>query len=190
MRRRRPPLQQPETGRLPSEIPCMPSRYRRMVWSTSPTAAIGACRCTTSREYITQVFINRTEAASAAGLSFSPDAQQTYLYVADYGNSHVAVLNRKTLEVLLSVRQEKPGPGRLPGTSPSRRGLQGQLVYRGGRARESCAEVRVQRNVGAADTSSPVNARRRTLRSIATPPRRPSGRGFRPEHSWRASARP
>jgi hypothetical protein len=66
-------------------------------------------------KYITQVFINRTEAASAAGLSFSPDAQQTYLYVADYGNSHLAVLNRKTLEVLYQFGKRSPAPGDFQG---------------------------------------------------------------------------
>src|SRR5204862_938021 len=48
-------------------------------------------------KYITQVFINRAGPSpqSAAGLAFSPDAQQQFLYVADYGNSHIAVLARK-----------------------------------------------------------------------------------------------
>jgi DNA-binding beta-propeller fold protein YncE len=66
-------------------------------------------------KYITQVFINRTDAVSAAGLAFSPDAQQTYLYVADYGNSHVAVLNRKTLDVLYQFGKRSPAPGDFQG---------------------------------------------------------------------------
>src|SRR6185295_20379079 len=53
-------------------------------------------------KYVTQVFINRAGPSngSAAGVGFSPDAQQRFLYVADLGNSHVVVLNRKTLAVL------------------------------------------------------------------------------------------
>jgi hypothetical protein len=66
-------------------------------------------------KYINQVFINRSEGVSAAGLSFSPDAQQTYLYVADYGNSHLAVVNRKTLEVLYQFGKRGPAPGDFQG---------------------------------------------------------------------------
>jgi DNA-binding beta-propeller fold protein YncE len=66
-------------------------------------------------KYITQVFINRTEGVSAAGLAFSPDAQQTYMYVADYGNSHLVVVNRKTLEVLYQVGKRSPAPGDFQG---------------------------------------------------------------------------
>ena len=55
-------------------------------------------------KYVTQVFINRAgpSAESAAGLAFSPDTQQQFLYVADYGNSHIAVLDRKTLRFSIS----------------------------------------------------------------------------------------
>jgi hypothetical protein len=69
-------------------------------------------------KYMTQVFINRAgpSNSSAAGLGFSPDAQQQFLYVADLGNSHVVVLNRKTLEVLyqFGVRGTKPGDFQTP----------------------------------------------------------------------------
>jgi hypothetical protein len=65
--------------------------------------------------YVNQVFINRSEGPSAAGLAFSPDAQQTYLYVADYGNSHVAVVNRKTLEVLYQFGKRSAAPGDFQG---------------------------------------------------------------------------
>jgi DNA-binding beta-propeller fold protein YncE len=64
-------------------------------------------------KYVTQVFINRAgpSAQSAAGLAFSPDGQQQFLYVADYGNSHIAVVDRKSLQVLYQFgqRSEKPG---------------------------------------------------------------------------------
>ena len=64
-------------------------------------------------KYVTQTFINRRGPSpqSAAGLAFSPDAQQQFLYVADYGNSHIAVLDRKSLQLLYQFgqRSEKPG---------------------------------------------------------------------------------
>ncbi len=64
-------------------------------------------------KYVNQVFINRAGPSpqSAAGVAFSPDAQQQFLYVADYGNSHIAVLDRKSLQVLYQFgqRSEKPG---------------------------------------------------------------------------------
>lgn len=69
-------------------------------------------------KYLTQVFINRTlsPAGSAAGLAFSPDPEQKFLYVADYNNSHLLVLDRKSLEVLyqFGMRSEKPGDFRGP----------------------------------------------------------------------------
>ena len=68
---------------------------------------------TPAGKYVTQVFINRAgpSAGSVAGLAFSPDPQQQFLYAADYGNSHIAVLDRKTLEVLyqFGTRSAKPG---------------------------------------------------------------------------------
>jgi DNA-binding beta-propeller fold protein YncE len=64
-------------------------------------------------KYVTQTFINRSGPSpqSAAGLAFSPDEQQQFLYVADYGNSHIAVLDRKSLQLLYQFgqRSEKPG---------------------------------------------------------------------------------
>lgn len=69
-------------------------------------------------KYVAQVFINRTvpSQGTAAGLAFSPDAQQRFLYVSDLGNSHMAVLNRKTLEVLyqFGAKGAKPGEFQAP----------------------------------------------------------------------------
>ncbi len=66
-----------------------------------------------SGKYIDQVFINRAgpNAQSAAGLAFSTDPDQKFMYVADYGNSHVVVVDRKTLKVLyqFGARSAKPG---------------------------------------------------------------------------------
>jgi DNA-binding beta-propeller fold protein YncE len=68
---------------------------------------------TPAGKYVTQVFINRAgpAAGSVAGLAFSPDRQQQFLYAADYGNSHIVVLDRKTLSVLyqFGTRSAKPG---------------------------------------------------------------------------------
>jgi len=73
---------------------------------------------TPAGKYVTQAFINRAGPSngSVAGLAFSPDPQQQFLYVADYGNSHVLVLNRKTLQVLYQFGglSAKPGDFRGP----------------------------------------------------------------------------
>jgi hypothetical protein len=68
---------------------------------------------TTEGKFVTQAFINRAgpAAGSAAGLGFSPDRQQQFLYVSDLGNSHVAVLNRKTLQVLYQFGSRGSAPG-------------------------------------------------------------------------------
>jgi DNA-binding beta-propeller fold protein YncE len=69
-------------------------------------------------KYVTQAFINRSgpAAGSAAGLAFSPDPQQQFVYVSDLGNSHVLVLDRKTLKVLYQFgsRGTKPGDFQAP----------------------------------------------------------------------------
>ena len=64
-------------------------------------------------KYVTQVFINRTipSAGTAAGIAFSPDARQQFLYVSDLGNAHIAVLTRKTLKVLYQFGSKGTKPG-------------------------------------------------------------------------------
>jgi NHL repeat-containing protein len=68
---------------------------------------------TTSGEYRQQVTIGGDTAAAqtAAGLSFSPDRQQQFLYVADLGNSQIDILDRKSLKMLGAIGK----PGRNPG---------------------------------------------------------------------------
>jgi DNA-binding beta-propeller fold protein YncE len=58
----------------------------------------------------------RLNVSVAAGIAFSPDAQQQFLYVSDLGNSHIAVLNRKTLQVLyqFGTKGTKPGDFQSP----------------------------------------------------------------------------
>jgi len=72
---------------------------------------------TVEGKYVTQMFLNRAgpSGASAAGVAFSPDAAQRYLYVADYGNSHIAVVERKTLQVLYQFGQRSAKPGDFQG---------------------------------------------------------------------------
>ena len=64
-------------------------------------------------KYVKQGFVNRSGPSpnSAAGLSFSPDKQQQFLYVADFGNGQVVILDRQSLETIGSIgsRGSKPG---------------------------------------------------------------------------------
>jgi hypothetical protein len=64
-------------------------------------------------KYLTQLFLNRAGPASGSvsGLAFSPDPAQKFLYLSDYGNSHIAVVDRKALKVLyqFGVRGKEPG---------------------------------------------------------------------------------
>jgi DNA-binding beta-propeller fold protein YncE len=68
-------------------------------------------------KYLTQAFINRAGPSdgSVAGFAFSPDPQQQFLYVADYGNSRVLVLDRKSLEVLYQFGTRSARPGDFQG---------------------------------------------------------------------------
>jgi hypothetical protein len=69
-------------------------------------------------KYVNQVFINRAGPSngSAAGLGFSPDSEQQFLYVSDLGNSHVVVLDRRTLQILyqFGIRGARPGDFQSP----------------------------------------------------------------------------
>lgn len=67
--------------------------------------------------FVAQMFLNRAgpSSGSAAGLAFSPDAQQRFLYVADYGNSRIAVVDRRTLTVLYQFGERSAKPGDFQG---------------------------------------------------------------------------
>ena len=71
---------------------------------------------------------------SVRALAFSPDPEQRFMYVGDYGNSHVAVVERATLETVASFGERSAAPaaarrtaracatsGGAPGASPNRR---------------------------------------------------------------------
>ena len=66
---------------------------------------------TSEGKYVKQVVIE-----SPSGLAISLDPDQRFLYIAQFGVSHVAVLDRKTLETLyqFGTRSENPGEFRGP----------------------------------------------------------------------------
>jgi hypothetical protein len=68
-------------------------------------------------KYLKQMFINRAGPASGSvcGLAFSPDKDQQFLYVADFGNSHIVVVDRKKLEVLYQFGKRSTAPGDFQG---------------------------------------------------------------------------
>jgi len=64
-------------------------------------------------KYQAQVFVNRKDksAATACGLALSADPQQKYLYVSDFGNGHVWILDRRSLTVLGHFGEQGSEPG-------------------------------------------------------------------------------
>jgi DNA-binding beta-propeller fold protein YncE len=68
---------------------------------------------TVEGKYLKQVFINRNEFGpfTAAAVAFSPDARQQFMYVADYSNSHIVVVDRATLEILSTFGTQGHEPG-------------------------------------------------------------------------------
>ena len=62
--------------------------------------------------YVTQVFINRDgQGNTACGIALSPDPEQRFLYVADFGNAHIVVIDRKSLKVLYQFSDNSGTPG-------------------------------------------------------------------------------
>jgi DNA-binding beta-propeller fold protein YncE len=70
---------------------------------------------TTEGKYVDQVFINRAgpSANTAAGIGFSPDRAQEFMFVADFGNGKVVIVRRKTLEVVGSFGEQGAKPGQF-----------------------------------------------------------------------------
>lgn len=66
-------------------------------------------------KFTNQVFINRAGPSpnTAAGLAFSPDTRQEFLYVADFGNGRVVIVRRATLEVVGSFGEWGSKPGQF-----------------------------------------------------------------------------
>lgn len=57
---------------------------------------------TLAGRYLTQVFINRqtNSPRTGGGFAFSPDREQRFLYVADFDNGQVVILDRRALQVV------------------------------------------------------------------------------------------
>lgn len=72
---------------------------------------------TTAGEYVAQGFVNADAANgnTTAGLAFSSDPEQRYVYVADLGNGHVHVADRETLAVLATFGSPGDEPGQFGG---------------------------------------------------------------------------
>jgi NHL repeat len=63
-------------------------------------------------KYVAQAFINRDgQGNTACGIALSPDPEQRFLYVADFGNAHIVVMDRKSLEVLYQFSDNSGTPG-------------------------------------------------------------------------------
>ena len=61
-------------------------------------------------------FVKQTSLESPSGFALSSDPQQRFVYVAQYGISRIAVLDRQTLDLLyqFGMRSEEPGQFRGP----------------------------------------------------------------------------
>jgi DNA-binding beta-propeller fold protein YncE len=68
-------------------------------------------------KYLKQLFVNRAgpSGGSASGLAFSPDKDQQFLYVSDYGNSHIVIVDRKKLQILYQFGKRGAEPGNFQG---------------------------------------------------------------------------
>ena len=67
---------------------------------------------TTDGTFVTQGFVNRdAEGLTSAGIAFSADPEQRFLYTPDFHWGHVWVLDRETLRVLYWFGEETEMPG-------------------------------------------------------------------------------
>lgn len=68
-------------------------------------------------KYLGQVVIGRDQASplTASGITFSKDPQQRYLFVADWGNGRIFVVERLALRVIGSIGQAGTAPGEFKG---------------------------------------------------------------------------
>ncbi len=72
---------------------------------------------TPAGKYLTQMFINRGGPAviTVTGMAFSADKAQRFLYLSDYGNSRIEVVDRKTLKILYEFGGRGKDPGQFQG---------------------------------------------------------------------------
>jgi DNA-binding beta-propeller fold protein YncE len=81
-------------------------------------------------KFISQTFINRTGPAngSVAGIAFSPDRAQQFMYLADYGNSHIVVMDRTSLTILYQFGTRSAAAGDFQGVHHLAANSKGDLV--------------------------------------------------------------
>jgi DNA-binding beta-propeller fold protein YncE len=81
-------------------------------------------------KYVAQTFINRTGPAngSVAGIAFSPDRAQQFMYLADYGNSHIVVMDRRSLAILYQFGTRSASAGDFQGAHHLAANSKGDLV--------------------------------------------------------------
>ncbi len=72
---------------------------------------------TTDGRYLSQFFVNRAgpSADSVSALALSPDRDQRFLYLADFGNSHVLIADRRSFEIVAQFGNRGAGPGDFQG---------------------------------------------------------------------------
>lgn len=68
-------------------------------------------------KFLSEAFLNRNgpNAGTVSGFAFSPDAEQRYLYVSDFFNSHIAVFERKSMRFLYQFGLRGTQPGNFQG---------------------------------------------------------------------------
>jgi len=67
--------------------------------------------------YVGQVSANRSlpSALTASGITFSKDRAQRYLFVADWGNGMIVVIDRKALKTVGTIGKQGTAPGEFTG---------------------------------------------------------------------------
>jgi DNA-binding beta-propeller fold protein YncE len=85
---------------------------------------------TTDGKYLSQAFVNAVDPGERAGtprpeyarpyfvvcaMAFSHDPEQKYIYVGDYGNGHIHIVDRKTLKTVSSFGKQGTKPGEFGG---------------------------------------------------------------------------
>ncbi len=67
--------------------------------------------------YQRQVFINRDAPSptTASGITFSRDARQKYMFVADWGNHMIVVVDRRNMSVIGTIGHQGTAPGEFRG---------------------------------------------------------------------------
>jgi DNA-binding beta-propeller fold protein YncE len=125
----------------------------------------------TDGRYITQLFVNRAGPAeeSAGGIALSSDPEQQFLYISDYGNSHIVVVDRKKMEILYQFGRNGAEPGNLRGAHHIAVDTKGNLytaeVYPGARAQKF--------NLRELSPTVPANATGASSETISAPYRQP-----------------